>query len=385
MSAEVRSVLLLCWRDTGHPQGGGSETYLQRIGALLAESGIAVTLRTARYAGAPRREVVDGVEISRGGGRHTVYIRAGLAMVAARLRLGPLGRVRPDVVIDSQNGLPFLARLAFGRRVVVLVHHCHRDQWPVAGRVLGRFGWFVESRLSQRLHRSNQYVTVSLPSARDLTCLGVDATRVAVVRNGLDEAPPATLLGERSTSPRVVVLSRLVPHKQIEDALEAIAVVRTRIPDAHLDVIGGGWWQDRLVQRTGQLGISDAVTFHGHVDDATKHAVLQRSWVHVLPSRKEGWGLAVIEAAQHGVPTLGYRSSGGLTDSVIDGVTGVLVDGRDELSDSLERLLTDRVLREELGAKAAARSREFSWAQSAAAMHSVLESVHVGGRVSGVV
>ena len=376
---------MLCWRDTGHPQGGGSETYLQRIGALLAESGIAVTLRTARYAGAPRREAVYGVEISRGGGRHTVYIRAGLAMVAARLRLGPLGRVRPDVVIDSQNGLPFLARLAFGRRVVVLVHHCHRDQWPVAGRVLGRFGWFVESRLSPRLHRSNQYVTVSLPSARDLTCLGVDATRVAVVRNGLDEAPPATLLGERSTSPRVVVLSRLVPHKQIEDALEAIAVVRTRIPDAHLDVIGGGWWQDRLVQRTGQLGISDAVTFHGHVDDATKHALLQRSWVHVLPSRKEGLGLAVIEAAQHGVPTLGYRSSGGLTDSVIDGVTGVLVDGRDELSDSLERLLTDRVLREELGAKAAARSREFSWAQSAAAMHSVLESVHVGGRVSGVV
>lgn len=385
MPAPVRSVLLLCWRDTGHPQGGGSETYLQRIGALLAESGIAVTLRTARYAGAPRREVVDGVEISRGGGRHTVYIRAGLAMVAARLRLGPLRRVRPDVVIDSQNGLPFLARLAFGRRVVVLVHHCHRDQWPVAGRVLGSFGWFVESRLSPRLHRRNQYVTVSLPSARDLTCLGVDACRVAVVRNGLDEAPGATLLGERSPSPRVVVLSRLVPHKQIEDALEAIAVVRTRIPDAHLDVIGGGWWQERLVQRTEQLGISDAVTFYGHVDDATKHAVLQRSWVHVLPSRKEGWGLAVIEAAQHGVPTLGYRSSGGLTDSVIDGVTGLLVDGRDELSDSLEHLLTDRVLREELGAKAAARSREFSWAQSAAAMRSVLESVHAGDRVSGLV
>ena len=66
MSATVRSVLLLCWRDTGHPQGGGSETYLQRIGALLAESGVDVTLRTARYPGAPRREVIDGVRISRG-------------------------------------------------------------------------------------------------------------------------------------------------------------------------------------------------------------------------------------------------------------------------------------------------------------------------------
>src|SRR3546814_8350091 len=62
-----------------------------------------------------------------------------------------------------------------------------------------------------------------------------------------------------------------------------------------------------------------AVTFHGHVDDTTKHHVLQRCWAHVLPSRKEGWALAVIEAAQHAVPTVGYRSSGGLTDSIVDG------------------------------------------------------------------
>jgi len=385
MPAPVRSVLLLCWRDTGHPQGGGSETYLQRIGALLAESGIDVTLRTARYQGAVRREVIDGVRISRGGGHYTVYIWAGLAMVAARLGLGPLRRVRPDVVIDSQNGLPFLARLAYGRRVIMLVHHCHREQWPVAGRFLGRFGWFVESRLSPWLHRNNQYVTVSLPSVRDLTDLGVDPARVAVVRNGLDEAPPSTLVSRRSVTPRVVVLSRLVPHKQIEDALKAIAELLTRMPDLHLDVVGGGWWQDRLVERAEQLGISDAVTFHGHVDDATKHAVVQRCWVHVLPSAKEGWGLAVIEAAQHGVPTVGYRSSGGLTDSVVDGVTGLLVADYGELVRRLEQLLGDAVLRAELGAKAAARSRDFSWPQSAASMGSVLETVHTGGRISGVI
>ena len=385
MSGPVRSVLLLCWRDTGHPQGGGSETYLQRVGSQLAGSGIDVTLRTARYDGAARSDVSGGVRISRGGGRHTVYIRAGLAMVAARLGLGPLRHVRPDVVIDSQNGLPFLARLAYGRRVVLLVHHCHREQWPVAGRFLGRFGWFVESRLSPWLHRRNQYVTVSLPSVRDLTELGVDAARVAVVRNGLDEAPPQTLVADRSPTPRAVVLSRLVPHKQIEDALDAVASLRVRIPDLHLDVVGGGWWQDRLVEHAEMLGISEAVTFHGHVDDTTKHAVVQRSWVHLLPSRKEGWGLAVIEAAQHGVPTIGYRSSGGLTDSIVDGVTGVLVDDHAELVDSLEQLLADRVLREELGAKAAARSAEFSWPQCAEAMRSVLESVHDGRRVSGVI
>ncbi len=196
------------------------------------------------------------MNVSRAGGRHTVYVLAGLAMVAARLGLGPLRHVRPDVVIDSQNGVPFLARLAFGRRVVVLVHHCHRDQWPVAGAVLGRFGWFVESWLSPRLHRRNQYVTVSLPSARDLGDLGVDGARVAVVRNGLDQAPPETLTPQRSPNPRVVVLSRLVPHKQIEDALDAIAVMCARVPGVHLDVVGGGWWQQRLVAHAHRLGIA---------------------------------------------------------------------------------------------------------------------------------
>jgi glycosyltransferase involved in cell wall biosynthesis len=379
--SDLRSVLLLCWRDTGHPQGGGSETYLQRIGEQLAASGVGVTLRTARYAGASRREMVDGVRISRAGGRYSVYVWALLAMAAARMGLG----ATPDVVVDTQNGLPFLARLIYGRRVVVLVHHCHREQWPVAGPVLGRLGWFIESRLSPWLNRRNQYVTVSLPSARDLVALGVESDRIAVVRNGLDEAPAHTLSGPRAAGPRVVVLSRLVPHKQIEDALEAVAELRERIPRLHLDIIGDGWWRQRLVDHTQRLDLSEAVTFHGHVDDVTKHHVLQSSWVHVLPSRKEGWGLAVVEAAQHKVPTVGYRSSGGLSDSIVDGVTGILVDDHDELVDRLDQLLCDPVLRDELGAKAQARSVEFSWTQSADAIRTVLAAVQAGTLVSGLV
>jgi glycosyltransferase involved in cell wall biosynthesis len=381
----VRSVLLLCWRDTGHPQGGGSETYLQRIGAQLAASGVRVTLRTARYPGAQRREVIDGVRIDRAGGPYTVYVWAGLAMVLARIGLGPLRHARPDVVIDTQNGLPFMARLAFGRRVTVLVHHCHRELWPVAGWLMSKVGWFVESTVSPWLHRRNQYVTVSLPSARDLTDLGVDADRVAVVRNGLDEAPAETLDLPKSATPRVVALSRLVPHKQIEDALDAVARLRLDLPDLHLDVVGGGWWEDRLVAHADLLGVSDAVTFHGHVDELTKHQLLQRSWVHLLPSCKEGWGLAVTEAAQHAVPTIGYRSSGGLIDSIVDGVTGMLVDDKHELVARLEQLLGDDVLREQLGVKAQLRSGEFSWRQSADAMHEVLESVLAGRMVSGIV
>jgi glycosyltransferase involved in cell wall biosynthesis len=93
----------------------------------------------------------------------------------------------------------------------------------------------------------------------------------------------------------------------------------------------------------------------------------------------------VTEAAQHGVPTIGYRSSGGLTDSIVDGVTGLLVDDHAELVSGIEQLLADHVLREQLGVKAQVRSGEFSWRQSADAMRVVLESVVDGRLVGGVV
>ncbi|MGW4530581.1 glycosyltransferase family 4 protein [Nocardia sp. NPDC004340] len=384
----MREVLLLCWRDTGHPQGGGSERYLEQVGAQLAARGVKVTLRTAGYPGAARRESVDGIEISRGGGRFTVYPRALAAIALGRVGLGPLRGLRPDAVIDTQNGIPFFARTVSAAPTVVLVHHGHREQWPVAGKLVGRIGWWIESRLSPRVHRGDQYLTVSLPSAEELTALGVDAPRIAVVRNGAEPIPECVPAGDesaRTPHPSIVVLSRLVPHKQIEDAMAAVAGLRDSIPGLHLDVVGGGWWDENLRAHARELGIADAVTFHGHVDEDEKHRLLARAWVHVLPSRKEGWGLAVIEAAQHGVPTVGYRSSRGLTDSVVDGVTGLLVDDSAQLTAAVGELLRDSEARTVLGEKARARAREFSWEQTGKGVYEVLSAVTRGERVSGLI
>ena len=383
----MREVLLLCWRDTGHPQGGGSERYLEQVGAQLAARGVRVTLRTARYSGAAKRERRDGIEISRGGGRFSVYPRALAAIVLGRLGLGPLKGLRPDAVIDTQNGIPFFARVVAGVPSVVLVHHGHREQWPVAGRLVGRIGWWIESSLAPRVHRTDQYLTVSLPSAEELATLGVDRARIAVVRNGAEPVPgdvPTGAAATRSPEPRVVVLSRLVPHKQIEDALTATARLRARIPGIRLDVVGDGWWAEKLKDQAEGLGIADAVTFHGHVDERRKHELLARAWVHVLPSRKEGWGLAVIEAAQHGVATVGYRSSRGLTDSIVDGVTGALADDVEQLAEIVGDLLDDPAARTLMGEKARARAREFSWEHTAAGVYRVLMAAAAGRQVSGL-
>ena len=147
-------VTFLTWRDTGHPDGGGSEVYVEEIARRLVARGHEVTVLCARTRG-PARSREHGVRFLRRGGRLTVYLHGLLHL------LSPTGR-RQDVVVEVINGLPFGARLVRRRGLVALVHHLHRDQWRMIYPGLGgRLGWFVESRVTPRLYRDVPHVTVS--------------------------------------------------------------------------------------------------------------------------------------------------------------------------------------------------------------------------------
>ncbi|GAB17018.1 putative glycosyltransferase [Gordonia effusa NBRC 100432] len=357
-------ILLLCWRDTGHPQGGGSELYLQRVGQLLANRGAQVTLLTAAYPGAPTVEDRDGIRIIRRGGRLSVYPSALATIVAGRVGRGPLADYSPDLIIDTQNGVPFFATLVSTAPTLVLVHHCHREQWPVAGPLLARLGWFIESRLSPWVHRHNRYLTVSGPSATELAELGVDAERITVVRAGIDPVP-AIAAPSPDGAVHLLTLSRLVPHKQIEHALTVLAQLRRSHPQLVLDIVGSGWWDDQLRTRATKLGVTDRVVFHGHVTDQRKHELLAGAYLHLMPSQKEGWGIAVVEAAQHRVPTIGYRRAAGLVDSISHEETGYLVDSVDELVSATRKLVDDPSQTRRLGDAAYQRAQDYSWESTA--------------------
>jgi glycosyltransferase involved in cell wall biosynthesis len=131
-----------------------------------------------------------------------------------------------------------------------------------------------------------------------------------------------------------------------------------------VSVIGDGWWSRQLTDEARRLGVDDITDFLGFVDEKTKHEELARSWLMLAPSVKEGWGLTVVEAAQHEVPTIGYRSAGGLAESIVDGATGLLADDLDGLTAATEDLLSDEVRRRALGRAAAARAATFTWEQT---------------------
>ncbi|WZH53931.1 MAG: glycosyltransferase family 4 protein [Nocardioides alkalitolerans] len=363
-------VVFLSWRDATHPEAGGAERYLRQVAAGLAERGADVTVFSAATEGRPTSETVDGVRLVRAGSRTTVYLHGLWALLRGRLG-------RPDVVVDVQNGIPFLARLVTRRPVVVLVHHVHREQWPVIFPGLAwRLGWWIESRLSPWIYRRDRYVTVSRATRDELVRLGVDASRVSIVRNGCE--PPLAVATPRSPTPLVCVVGRLVPHKQVEHAIEAVAALRPDLPDLRLVVVGDGWWSDELVDLAEQRGISDAVDFLGYVDERTKHEVYAASWVMALPSLKEGWGIVVSEAGAHGVPTVAYADAGGTTESVHDGESGILADDRAAFVEALRRVLTDPVERRRLSDGARAVSAELDWIATEKAFADVLRETIEG-------
>jgi glycosyltransferase involved in cell wall biosynthesis len=359
-----RDVLILNWRDLTNPEGGGSELYVESVASRLAAGGDRVTLFCAAHGNAPRDEVKDGVRFVRRGGHLTVY-----AWAAILLLLGRLGR--SGTVVEVHNGVPFLAHLWTRRRVVVLVHHVHREQWPIVfGRVGARVGWWLESRVAPRVNRHCDYVAVSEVTKAELVELGVAADHVTVVHNGASPALPTD--EARATVPTIAVLGRLVPHKRVELVLEAAAALRTEMPTLRVEVAGDGYWMPALRRKVAELGLEDVVVLHGWVSEQAKNDLLARAWVHAVPSVKEGWGLSVVEAGTHGTPSVAFRAAGGLAESIVDGCSGVLVDSQEELRIVLAELLSNPDLRRALGDGARRHASQFTWGATASAFSHVI-------------
>ena len=119
------------------------------------------------------------------------------------------------------------------------------------------------------------------------------------------------------------MVGRLVPHKQVEHAIDAVAAAARRLPGPAAARRGQRLVGGRAAATyAARHGAGDAVVFAGHVDEERKHEIYDRSWVLALPSLKEGWGLVVGEAGMHGTPTVAYRSAGGTRESIEDGVQG---------------------------------------------------------------
>lgn len=174
-------------------------------------------------------------------------------------------------------------------------------------------------------------------------------------------------------SPRKVIsVGRLVPDKGHATVIEALAQLANPLRAAIEYVMvgtGAAEYQQYLKALAGKHGVS--IRFAGHVSDDELAVLYRSAWINVLasrshPSRTEGFGLVVLEAAALGLPSIGTRV-GGIPDLIKDGVTGFLVDEGDAgaMADVFQRLASNPQSRDRLGQAARSLARTFTWDRTA--------------------
>ena len=256
----------------------------------------------------------------------------------------------------------------------------HLDLPTVAishGREAGmvRFGL---TPLVRRLARGSTAMTI----LSDYTAVRLDPvlrplTRTHRLPGGVDTAtftPDGPDMRERlglsADQPVVACVSRLVPRKGQDVLVRVWQRVRAAVPGAHLLLVGTGPLADDLAEQVADAGLDGAVTLTGEVPWAELPAWYRTGDVFAMPCRTrlagmdvEGLGLVFLEAQACGRPAV-VGDSGGAPETVVDGETGLVVDGRDddEVAAALIALLSDADRRRRMGEAAVRHARdEWSW------------------------
>jgi glycosyltransferase involved in cell wall biosynthesis len=350
-------ILLINWNDRENPQAGGAEVHLHELFGRIARWGHSVQLITSGWPGCAPQAVVDGIQVTRVGSRHSFALQARGAV------RGALRAQTFDVVVEDINKvplfLPTLTRLPF---VAIVPHLFGTTVFEEASLPVATVVWASEQPIPWVYWKAG-FHAISESTRDDLVRRGISRERVVVIHPGVDSnsyrPDPET---PRAARPTFLYLGRLKRYKGVEFALRAVAEARQVRSDITLDVCGHGDDRPRLEALAAELGLGDAVRFLGFVSEEEKRRLLRRAWAVVFPSPKEGWGITNVEAAACGTPAVASDSPG-LRESVRHGITGYLVPHGDSLTlaNRMLELAADAALVERLGRAARSFAEGLSW------------------------
>jgi len=355
--ADLHRVSMLAWRDLDDPEAGGSEIHASTVAKYWAEAGLEVTMRTSYAANHPQVAWRDGYRVIRKAGRYLVFPRAAISEF-----LGWHGG--KDGLVEIWNGMPFFSPVWARKPNITWLHHVHAEMWQMTlPPRLAAFGSFVESRVAPPLYRRTPVVTLSSSSKRELVDeMGFASERVTVVPPGVD--PRFTPAGEKSPTPLVLAVGRLVPVKRFELLVDALLRLKDAHPALEAVIVGEGYKREELEAQRYAARAEDWIHLPGRLDDDEVLDLYRRAWVLASSSAREGWGMTITEAAACGTPSVVTRIAGHV-DAVEDGTSGIVVDGRDEMVGAIDRVLRDEALRTRLSQGAIDHAARYTWEATA--------------------
>jgi len=312
---------------------GGAERWYRNLGERLAAAGHEVTYLTLRQWERGQAPEVAGVRVRAVGPRMRLYAGPGRRRILPPLvfGLGVLWHLlrhgaRYDVVHTAS--FPYFSLLAAGAarrrggyRLVVDWHEVwSREYWrEYLGPVGGELGWAV------------QWLCIRIPQ-RAFCFSRLHAGRLREAGFG---AEPTVLPGEwegrleperpQPPEPVVVFAGRHIPEKQVLSIPPAIRVARQSFPELRAVILGDGPQRQAARRLVGELDLADVISLPGFVSTAEVAEHLARALCLLLPSRREGYGLVVLEAASRGTPSVVVSgANNAAVELVADGENGCI-------------------------------------------------------------
>jgi len=252
-----------------------------------------------------------------------------------------------------------------------LIVYAHGEEILIS-RLSRQLDW-----MTRRVYAAADLVIVNSESTRRLVLETAPRARIACIHPGVDVASfapaPAAIaawresLGLRADTVVIGSVARMEARKNQAALIRAVATVRDEGSAVALVCGGDGPERERLTALARELRVEDRVRFAGSVSDQEKKLIFTGCDIHAMPSVQlgemiEGFGIVFLEAAAAGKPSI-CGDIGGQSEAVLDGKTGLVVDGRDDarVTEAVRSLVRDRALRERLGSAGLAWARENDW------------------------
>jgi len=205
--------------------------------------------------------------------------------------------------------------------------------------------------------------------------VGVDHNKILVINPGVN---PVKELSQKSLdkvesllkvkSPRLITVSRFDKRKNHEKIVMALRNLKQIYPDIVYICVGYGDEEENIKELVKELDLNPQVMFFKDISDDLKDALVAKSNIFVMPSvihktSVEGFGIAYVEAAQYGIPSLGGKD-GGASDAINHDKTGLICDGNnlDDVYSSLSSMIENKKYLE-LGKNAKEYVSKFQWSK----------------------
>ena len=363
---------IFIWRDIKNPQSGGSEIYFHEMAKRWVKKGHEVIWFSPMFKGAKKEEVIDGIKFLRQGNTVTVYFQSALKYLEKY-------KNKLDVIVDVENGFPFFSPYFSKDKKLLHIHHVHKDVWKREKSFpISSIGLFLETKLMPLAYKKVPVVTLANSSIEEIKNELSLKQKPFIVNPGVEFYKAKKFA--KTKNPTILFMNRIKKYKGIQVLLDSIKELRKDKSISNLKVLiaGSGEALEEMKSYAKKHKIKE-VEFLGRVSEEKKAELMQKAWVFINPSFKEGWSIVNMEANYFSTLVIGSDVTG-IRDSIKNNETGLLFKNQDskDLAEKIKFIIKNKRERDRMSKKAKAWSKKFSWDKKADEYLEVLKKVAKG-------